>query len=82
MTVKKIKYIQNATVMYVMCDDMNSVLRNQTGNEAFGVCKHALNQEGNLKTQAGSLTENTDTPLLRYDVTCYMIMSALLKIQP
>lgn len=57
MTVKKIQYIQNATVMYVMCDDMNSVLRNQTGNEAFRVCKHALNQEGNLKTQAGSLTE-------------------------
>ena len=49
MTVKKIQYIQNATVMYVMCDDTNSVLRNQTGNEAFGVCKHALNQEGNLK---------------------------------
>lgn len=46
--------------MYVMREDMNvmnSVLRNQTENEAFGVYKHTLNQEGNLKTQVGSLTE-------------------------
>lgn len=44
-------------MMYVMRDDMNSVLCNQTRNEAFRVCKHTLNQEGNLKTQVGSLTE-------------------------